>query len=41
MPITVIVYDHYLYSGTSDKGHSAIKTISDNGQTKMHQLDML
>ena len=29
-----------MYSGTSDKGHSEIRTTSDNGQTKMHQLDI-
>ena len=27
------VGSYILYSGTSDKGHSKIKTISDNGQT--------
>ena len=29
------------YSGTSDKGHSEIRTTSDNEQTKIHQLDIL
>ena len=28
-------------SGTSDKGHSETRTTSDNGQTKMFQLDIL
>ena len=28
----------YMYCGTSDKGHSDIRTTSDNGQTKMHQF---
>ena len=37
-----ILIQSYSYSGTSDKGHSEIRTTSDNGQAqKMHQLDSL